>query len=341
MPIKTLTTCCLTLSFSTLLMAQWQPQIIETDASFRSMHLVDKKIIWAGGTKSTVLKSTDGGENWQVLHLAGALDFRGIHAFDNRTAIVMSAGEAEKGAAKIFKTTNAGASWKEVFSTREKGVFLDCLRFRNATTGYALGDPIDGKPYILKTTDGGDSWNRIDPGAFPDVLPGEASFASSNSNISLRDKTVRFSTHSRIFISENEGATWQVFQTPFKQGSTAGIFGIYFMDPSNGFAVGGDYVNDKADYPNIARTTDGGQTWQFTATALPHGLKESVWRIKKNHFIAVGTSGTSRSTDGGQTWQAVDNLPYHVVQCKGKTCFAIGGNGQLGKWSSGISRVPK
>ncbi len=335
MAIKTRITFCLILSFSTLVAAQWQPQTIPTDASFRSMHLVNKKIVWAGGSKSTVLKTTDGGANWQVLHAPGALDFRGIHALDARTAVIMSAGEAEKDAARIFKTTDGGASWKEVFATKQKGVFLDCLKFRNSTTGYVLGDPIDGKPYLLKTTDGGESWNRIDPAAFPDVLPGEASFASSNSNISLTGKTVRFSTHSRVFISENEGATWKVFRTPFVQGATAGIFGICFINPSKGFAVGGDYVNDKADYPNIARTADGGQTWQFTATALPQGLKESVWRIMKNRFIAVGTSGTSLSADGGQTWQAIDDKPYHVVQCAGKTCYAIGGNGQLGKWVSG------
>ncbi len=332
--VKTSLSIWLFLSGSTLATAQWQPIQIETDASFRSLHLVDMDIAWAGGSKSTILRTVDGGANWQVFRPGGNLDFRGICGLDHQTAVAMSAGEAEKGAAKILRTSDGGATWKEVFSTAEAGVFLDCIKFKDQSTGYVLGDPIGGKPYVLKTTDGGRSWNRIDPAVFPDMLEGEASFASSNSNISITGKIVRFSTQSRIFMSNDEGKSWKVYQTPFDQGTTAGIFGLYFVSKKMGFAVGGDYVNDKADYPNIARTRDGGKTWQFTESAQPPGLKESVWQIGKKRYLAVGTSGSSLSADGGQNWQSAGDTPYHVIQCVGKTCLAIGANGQLATWKN-------
>lgn len=298
-------------------------------ASFRSMHVVTDDVIWAGGSGGTIVRTTNGGKNWEVSTLDKTHDFRGIHAFDAQTAVAMSAGEAQTGAAKIYKTVDGGKNWNIVFETTEKGVFLDCLKFGNKKTGYVLGDPINGKPYVLKTTNGGNSWNRINPELFPDIQEGEASFAASNSNISLTENRILFSTQSRVFISENDGKSWQVAQTPFKQGTTGGIFGLYFTDKKRGFAVGGDYVDDKSEYPNIAYTTDGGKTWAFTETAKPVGLRESVWKSGEHTFFAVGTSGVSKSADNGSTWQSVSTEPYHVVQCGEKHCYAIGGKGKF------------
>ena len=140
--------------------SQWVISEIDTKASFRSIHAVNSKVVWAGGSQGTVLKTTNGGANWIVLKVAGyeLLDFRGIYAMSHNVAFIMSAGEAEKAAAVILKTEDGGVTWKEVFRTFEKGVFLDALKFRNAKVGYVLGDPVGNKPYVLKTTDGGKSW---------------------------------------------------------------------------------------------------------------------------------------------------------------------------------------
>ena len=301
----------------------------KTAASFRSMSVVSDDVIWAGGSGGTIIRSQDGAKSWEVFIIDSKLDFRGVHGFDSQNAVVMSAGEAQTGAAKIYKTTDGGKNWNIVFETTQMGVFLDCLKFKDKKTGYILGDPIDGKPYVLKTTDGGSSWERINPELFPDVIEGEASFAASNSNISVYKKRVLFSTQSRVFISEDNGTSWQVSQTPFKQGKTSGIFGLYFLSKKRGFAVGGDYVDDKAEYLNIAQTFDGGNTWTSTKTAKPLGLKESVWQSAENEFFIVGTSGISKSIDNGKTWQAVSTKPFHVIQCGKANCYAIGGKGRF------------
>jgi photosystem II stability/assembly factor-like uncharacterized protein len=310
-------------------LCQGQSTIKGVSASFRSMSVVNDEVIWAGGSGGTILRSVNGAKDWDLFTIDSKLDFRGIHAFNELCAVAMSAGEAQTGAAKIYKTVDGGKNWKIVSETTQTGVFLDCLKFKDKKTGYVLGDPIGGKPYVLKTTDGGENWERINPELFPDVIEGEASFAASNSNVSVQKKRVLFSTQSRVFISEDNGKSWQISQTPFEQGSTAGIFGLYFIDEKRGFAVGGDYVDDKTEYSNIAQTFDGGDTWTFTEAAKPFGLKESVWQSGKNEFFAVGTSGVSRSTDGGKSWQSVSSEPYHVVQCGKKRCFAIGGKGRF------------
>lgn len=90
--------------------AQWQKQISNTEASFRAVCAVTNKIVWIGGSQGTFLRTIDGGKTWETKQVHGAetLDFRDVHAFDSQTAILMSAGEAEKGNAKFYRTIDAG-----------------------------------------------------------------------------------------------------------------------------------------------------------------------------------------------------------------------------------------
>ncbi len=318
-------------------LGQWQKQNVNTDASFRSIHAISDKIVWAGGSKGTILKTIDGGINWQVIQIKNAesLDFRDIHAFDVSNAIAMSAGEAEKGAAKILKTTDGGVNWQVVYETTQKGVFFDSFDFWNKNEGILIGDPIDEKPFILKTNDGGNSWNRIEKEKLPDILENEASFAASGACVVARGKSAWICTQNRIFYTYDKGNTWNVAQTSFIKGATAGIFGLHFTNQKQGFAVGGDFKDDKLKSENIAITNNAGKTWQMLSPTQPDGLKESAWMLPNKTIITVGTSGTGISKDLGKTWKSTDNQSFHAISCYKKTCWAIGGKGNLGKWIEG------
>jgi photosystem II stability/assembly factor-like uncharacterized protein len=320
--------------------AQWTKQNAGTDASFRSIHAVSKKVVWAGGTKGTVLRTTNGGSSWQAIQVkdAEALDFRDIHGVSEKIAFTMSAGDADKGAAKIFKTTDGGATWKVVLHRTEKGVFFDSIDFWNEKEGILIGDPIDDKPFIVRTLDGGETWQRIDKEKLPAILEGEASFASSGTcAVTKPNGKAWINTQSRIFFTPDKGETWQVYKTPFVQGQTAGIFGLHFWNENQGIAVGGDYkdTKEKAEaehLPNVAITHDAGKTWEFLAAAQPYGLKESGWMLPNNNLLVVGTSGTSLLDEDGTAWKAVDTESFHAVSCFKDACWAIGGKGNLAKW---------
>lgn len=314
--------------------AQWKKQSVNSDASFRSIHAISDKIVWAGGSKGTILKTTDGGENWQTIIVKGAesLDFRDIHAFDVNTAIAMSAGEADKGAAKIYLSEDGGLNWKIVFEANEKGIFFDSFDFWNQNEGILIGDAIDEKPYLLKTKDGGKSWNRIAKEKLPNIESGEASFAASGTCIVTKGKSAWFCTQNRVFFTKDKGESWGVTQTAFTKGQTAGIFGLHFTNPKQGFAVGGDFKDDMRSSQNIAMTTDGGKSWQMLTPTQPDGLKEASWLLPNKTLITVGTSGTGISKDLGKTWQSADNQSFHAISCYKNTCWAIGGKGNLAKW---------
>ena len=76
---------------------QWTRINVPSTASFRGLSVVSDKVVWASGTDGKVIRTIDGGNTWSVMTVAGTdkLDFRGIHAFDARTAVIISSGPAE------------------------------------------------------------------------------------------------------------------------------------------------------------------------------------------------------------------------------------------------------
>src|SRR5256885_17192151 len=78
--------------------AQWEPQESGVDVQLRGISAVSQNVAWASGAKGTVLRTLDAGHHWEKLTIAGGegLDFRNIHAFDDKTALVLSIGPGEQ-----------------------------------------------------------------------------------------------------------------------------------------------------------------------------------------------------------------------------------------------------
>src|SRR5262245_58985714 len=104
--------------------AQWLPQQSNTTSEIRGLVPLSPTVVWASGQRGRVLRTIDGGATWRVDTILGtdSLDFRGIAARSATLAVAMTAGEAEKGAAEIFRTTD-GTRWTLQFDTNEKGAF--------------------------------------------------------------------------------------------------------------------------------------------------------------------------------------------------------------------------
>ena len=88
--------------------AQIALQDSHSTASLRGIHSLDGGIAWASGTGGTVLRTTDSGRTWRECTVppnGEKLDFRAVQAFDENTALVMSAGTG--GLSRLDKTTDA------------------------------------------------------------------------------------------------------------------------------------------------------------------------------------------------------------------------------------------
>lgn len=318
--------------------SQWIKQGIITEANFRSVCAVSDKIVWIGGSKGTFLRTIDGGKTWETKQVQGAetLDFRDVHAFDAKTAILMSAGEAEKGSAKFYRTTDGGKSWKIVYQTTQKGIFFDGIDFWDKLNGIAFSDPIEGKFFIIKTKDGGKTWQPINPENIPKNQENEAAFAASGTSlVTFESKYACICTgggeFARVYRTENQGENWEVVKTNMPAGKTNGLFGLKFWNDRYGIAVGGDYQEVTKAIPNILLTFDGGKTWQDAPQTTPVGLKEGVAIYQKKILIAVGPSGTCYSKDFGKSWVEIDKMPLHAISISGNGVWAVGGKGSVVK----------
>ena len=330
----------------------WKFASVDTDASFRGLHVYSKRDVWASGSKGTIVNTNDGGETWRVMTVPGAeeLDFRDIHAIDEGTVVAMTSGTP----ARIYRSTTAGSSWKLCYENKDEKVFLDALSFLDDRRGVVMGDPIGDGLFLLATRDGGNTWKPFKK--VPRVKPGEAGFAASGTNMTtVGSKRVyiglgshldgQVSQTSRVIFSVDSARSWKQTSLPIARGKSAGIFSICFADEKYGVAVGGDYEKPDDDSSNYATTRDGGRTWTTpSAKEPPSGFRScvSLWRRynREINMIAVGTNGTDRSTDLGNKWRRVSNEGFNAVDFgpDGRVGWAVGADGRIAKWQ-GVSNV--
>ena len=316
----------------------WEPQHSGTTESLRGIHAVSDKIVWASGSGGTYLRTTDGGLHWlpSIVPGAEALDFRDVHAVDERTAYLLSIGPG--GNSRIYKTNDAGAHWTLQLTNPDPTGFFDEMAFWNPMHGILVGDPVGGQLVVMTTSDGGTSWQRQ---RLPAAREGESVFAASGTGIAvIGNSEVWIGTGGtgggRVFHSMDAGVTWSVADTTMRHDSqSAGIFSIAFSDPLHGIAVGGDYKKIDEAANSIALTSDGGRTWIAPATSVPTGFRSAVAFVRdRNIWIATGTSGSDISYDGGQSWTSFDKGNYNAISFVGAAGWAVGPKGRIAKFQS-------
>ena len=331
---------------SRIVVSPWEKVDVGTDASFRGLHVVDDKVVWASGTGGTVIVSSDAGKTWRQRNVEGAeeLDFRDIHAFDDGTAVVISSGDV----AKIFRTTNGGRTWKPCGN--KSGAFFDSISFWDDQNGIVMSDPIDGRLWLARTKNGGKSWKSPKTEDLPFTETGEAGFAASGTNMCVTGENFcviglggteenQTRENSRILVSTNRGKTGKFGgPVPIKRSPSAGIFSVWFADEDKGVAIGGDYLKTDDTTSNYAVTRDGGATWTTPSPRVPpSGYRSCVASWKKGRevrLVAVGTNGTDMSTDLGDKWVRISKKGFNTVDFSdtGRRGFAVGAEGSVARW---------
>jgi photosystem II stability/assembly factor-like uncharacterized protein len=306
------------------------------ESSFRGLSVVNQKVVWVSGTGGTVLRTIDGGKNWENISVPNMekIDFRDVEGFNKNTAIVMGIASP----ARFYKTTDGGQNWKLVYFDDREEVFFDGMSFWNKNDGIAFSDPVDGQHLLIRTTDGGNTWHEIPKEGFPHKLNPEFGFAASGTGIPVQGrKTVWLGmggVKSRVFKSEDGGMNWSVAETPVVHGGqSTGIYSVAFKNKKVGIAVGGDYTNQSIKN-TMAYTNDGGATWHLPEKQT-HQYRECVAHYRGNIFFAVGPSGFDMTTDNGKNWHPhyweVNNLTAVAFAKRSNVGFAVGKGGQIYK----------
>ncbi|MDN3593843.1 WD40/YVTN/BNR-like repeat-containing protein [Zunongwangia endophytica] len=233
--------------------------------------------------------------------------------------------------ALLYKTGDDG-KMKLVYKEEDEKVFYDAIAFWNDQEGIAMGDPTDDCLSVIVTRDGGNSWKKIDCEKLPKAAESEAAFAASNSNIAIEGDHVWILSggmKSRVFHSADKGKTWEVAETPLKQGKpTLGGYSMDFYDAENGIIIGGNYEDPNGNTGNKAITKDGGKTWNLIADGEEPNYKSSVRYVPNSNgkeIIATGFTGISYSKDAGETWRKLSDEGFYTIRfLNDSTAFAAG-----------------
>lgn len=322
----------------------WKVQTSGIDSDLRGVSAayapdvkgVPVPVVWASGSNGVILKSLDQGKTWQRLHVkdGDTLDFRGVVAFNASTAYLMASGEGEK--SRIYKTIDGGETWNLQYSDNRKEFFLDTIACISEKECLALGDPINGKFLLLKTTDG-EHWNPLPTDNMPPALGAEGAFAASNSCLTLSgDREIFFATGgpaARIFHSTDGGLTWIAARTPVLQGNpSSGAFSVGFDGDKHLITLGGDYKEAENHDRVSAYSTDSGLTWQLAARQ-PGGFRSAVAHIGDGRWVAVGPSGEDFTSDNGSNWKHTDSLNLNaVVILDVSNGWAVGAKGTIARF---------
>src|SRR5579885_713778 len=279
---------------------------------------VNDRIVWASGRNGTFVKTTNGGKT---------TDFR------------------------IYKTTDGGATWTMQFQNQNPLAFYDCISFWTPRRGLSHSDSVNGVFPELRTRDGGRHWEDISAN-MPPALPGEASFAASNTCLAVQGERNAWiatggSTSARILATTDGGNTWNAYDTPIVSSPSAGAFTVAFRNPYHGIVGGGDL--DPTD-PNNARTAtsdDGGRTWTLTnappVTGAIFGLAYASGNrgdnqdedgLQRTVVITANAGGAAWTPDEGKTWYSLPLTGYWAVAfASPKAGWLVGVNGTITKIS--------
>ena len=307
---------------------------IFTDSiSIRAIRPLDADRVWFAANAGRVGLIDQGTPKLATIKYQDSLlNFRSVAATSD-AAFVLSI-ESPAVLYRIGFDGKEATSIEEVYTEEGEGVFYDSMAFWDDQEGIAMGDPINGCLSVIRTNNGGKNWSKISCIDLPAIMPGEAAFAASNSNIALYGSHAWIVTggqHARVFHSPDRGKTWEVFETPIKQGGAmTGIYSVDFLDENHGVIFGGDWEDKSSNTSNKAISSDGGRTWQLISDGQGPGYRSSVRFVPGTNgdgMVAVGSPGISYSPDGGNQWVELSEEGFYALEfVNDSLAFASGRN---------------
>ncbi len=307
--------------------------------SIRAIEVVNDSTVWFAGANGKFGRITNSEiELDSIIHNNNTLNFRSI-AYNGAHIFIMSI-EDPAIMFKIDPNNHRIDKPKIVYQESHEKVFYDSLSFFDDKNGIAMGDPTDECLSVILTHDGGNSWKKINCENLPRVFDGEAAFAASDTNIAIFKNKVWIVTggkKARVFVSNNLGKDWEVYDTPIVQGETmTGIFTVDFYNENVGIIMGGNWEDKSNTKATKALTNDGGKTWQLIDNEIIPGYISCVKYIpdtKGTKILAVSTEGIYRSDDKGNSWKKISDEGYYSIKFVNKNTAWLSGHQKIAKLS--------
>jgi photosystem II stability/assembly factor-like uncharacterized protein len=274
--------------------AEWRPTgPFGGDAELVRVVPKSPGFVVAGARNGLLFTSSNGGASWANLPFEGQLSGV-LHALevDPRYTGTWYAGMEgdHPWTSGVYKTVDAGRSWKLLSGTKGKAVWS--LALWPANPDILGAGTADG---VWRSLDTGESWKQISTPGDPELRP-VVSLAFHPSN---RDIVYAGTTH-LPWRTSNGGASWESIHTGM-------------LDDSDVFSIQIDAHQPESVYASacsgLYRSSDSAGHWNKLPT--PKGAFRTWFvALDPRHigFVFAGTTeGLLRSQDGGKTWRLVSS----------------------------------
>ena len=177
-----------------------------------------------------------------------------------------------------------------------------------------------GAQYLLKTSDGGVSWQEASPDLTvkgdPNAKPDRRRAVINTFSLSrVKQNVIWVGTGNGLVHVTQDGKSWQNVTVPgLPDKASITIVESSPLDAASAYVVATASQNTQ---PLIYRTRDFGKTWQAIATGLPEDWTARVVRadpVRKGLLYAGTSNGIFFSLDDGDHWQNLQlNLPTSAI----------------------------
>ncbi|MCB0727481.1 MAG: T9SS type A sorting domain-containing protein [Ignavibacteriae bacterium] len=289
------------------------------DTIYKSVHFTDQNTGYTAGSKGTILKTSDYGDNWFPLVSNTSQNLNSIFFNNAKGFSVGTTGI-------ILNTTNSGNNWNSI--TKGNGLNYYYSFFINSETSWVSGT--DG---IFKTTNSGSNWNQVwDSISNSNLYPypffvnendgwfiySEISYdaAINNSDIISIFNNTQSDVEFDIYKTSNGGNDWEVaYQFPYVSSTRLFPKSIFFINENTGFISGERIrflgppiwvIHDGFIY----KTTNGGENWSYTylGSRMNH-----IYFVNENKGFAVGWESIFKTENAGNNWTEVPGI-FNVIQ---------------------------
>ncbi|RPI65082.1 MAG: T9SS C-terminal target domain-containing protein [Ignavibacteriales bacterium] len=314
----------------------WDTLWCDLPYELKTISFINDQVGWIAGEQNRIYKTIDGGANWTLQYVDSLFQYwpiiEQIFALDEMNIYGSTLGG-------FIRSTDGGNSW-------QSSSFPDYnslkIFFKNPLVGYAYGSD------LLKTTDGGISWNRVSRSIKDQII--KIDFVNTLKGWAL--------SYDKLYVTTDGGFNWQP-QFSYN-GGIYDEWGLEFVDSLKGYIIGSeqayttidggiiwdsiamandekffggdvDYYNSQLgllcniykesvpgsniyDIPVVLLTTDGGLNWIkriYTINAEYGGFKK-IRFVDPEHIYGINFRGLWLSSDTAKTWQKISDEYYFL-----------------------------
>lgn len=270
--------------FSSNAGVSWSVQTtpIVTNKIMLDIQMMNNSTGYIVGQDGTVLKTVNGGVNWNLLSVPTGNTLRTLKFIDLNTGWVFG------NAGTIFKTTDGGAGWEQQ-SAAGLNADVKGVSMLNSNTGWISASNNLNNGFIYKTDNGGANWTDQSPTVNSEIF-----------DIQMVDENYGYLCGNMMLKKTTNGGTnWVDLPNPFP---TYQWMSIKFTEPLVGYV---------STFYGTIKTTDGGQNWNLD---LSPNFSINAQGLGNSRIFALSSDTVYAATSNSGVLKYVSSIPIGITE---------------------------